>query len=78
MKVYAAIQVFDELTIHLPGADGTGAYFTLCGMDIDENPAIQHYEAVINDSKAKVNCRGCFSVWRLAQLYSARDFEVVA
>ena len=68
---FAAVLLDDQLTIHLPHTDGN--YYTLCGLDGMDSEVGQ---AVADVPKgAKVTCKECRYIWRLAKEYTAKDFQ---
>jgi len=69
---YVAVNVYGELSVHLP--DPTGNWYTLCGLDgADDHASVQQRVADV-PSGAKVNCRQCKAIWDVAQQYKGSDF----
>ncbi len=64
-----------RLEVH--ATDPTGNYATLCGMDGDDpDDAVQQSPAAAKVTKNDhINCKQCYTIWRHAQQYCAKDFQ---
>jgi len=72
MTKFVAVEIYNEISIHLP--DPTGSWHTLCGIDGDDpHKAVQQKAADVPHG-AKVNCRACYRIWKTARRYRQSDF----
>jgi hypothetical protein len=70
---YVAILHDGVISVHLPHP--TGNYATICGDDGDDPaPEVDSVEVDVPKG-AKVDCEHCKNIWKVAMLYTAKDFD---
>ena len=73
MKKFVAVKSYGVVKIHLPHTNGN--YYTLCGMDGDDDSASVDQHIVSVPKGAKVNCDDCIAIWEICKDYSDKDFK---
>lgn len=71
-KRFIVISVDGKSDSHLPVADKTSDYDTLCGMDGDD-PVIG--VTIVNMEARKVTCKMCYRIWTASRSWKESDFS---
>ena len=74
MRKFVAVKIDGEISVHM--AHDTGNYYTLCGMDgNDDNPSVNQITVDVPEG-AKINCGDCRSLFDACRLYRKNDFAL--
>ena len=76
MSKFCAVEIEGKVTIHLPNPAHAGGWFTLCGLDGDDPSHGIEQKTVDVPKGARVDCRECYQIWKLAQEFERVDFEM--
>jgi hypothetical protein len=73
MSRYVAVKIYGKITVHLPHT--TGNYYTLCGLDGNDEDRKVEQITVDVPIGWKVDCEDCIRIWSVCNKYSEKDFK---
>jgi len=73
MSKFVTIVIDGEVSTHMPHT--TGDYATMCGLDGDDEHIHVNQKWINTPPNAKINCKDCFLIWKMAIQYSLADFS---
>ena len=73
---FVAVEQDGVVEIHASGADASGDYATLCGVDGNDDGAGVNQRPADLPPGAKINCPQCKQLILAARKFSRRDFAI--